>query len=158
MAYKKPQYPLKNGEDYIYPVTTGDQVILSDGSRLEKNGVVEAGRLNDAKEIALTGDVTGSVSFDGSNDVTIDTFISSTDLGFASVSHTHDDLVSSDCGNLTWGGDYTISASSRPDNKLHFGTGCLYRYNQPNNQYYSIYDSEKLSFSLSGSTLTITTK
>lgn len=34
MAYKKPQYPLKNGENYIYPITSVDQVVKSDGSRL----------------------------------------------------------------------------------------------------------------------------
>lgn len=34
MAYYKPQSPIKNGEDYIYPLTTVDQVMLDDGSRL----------------------------------------------------------------------------------------------------------------------------
>lgn len=33
MAYLKPQSPIKNGEDYIYPLTTHDQVILSNGNR-----------------------------------------------------------------------------------------------------------------------------
>ena len=33
MAYYKPQSPIKNGEDYIYPLTTYDQIITSDGSR-----------------------------------------------------------------------------------------------------------------------------
>ena len=40
MAYKKPQDPLTNNGFGIYPLTTADQVILSDGSRLEKNGAV----------------------------------------------------------------------------------------------------------------------
>lgn len=40
MAYKKPQNPLTNNGFGIYPLTTADQVILSDGSRLEKNGSV----------------------------------------------------------------------------------------------------------------------
>ena len=40
MAYKKPQDPLINNGFGIYPLTTADQVILSDGSRLEKNGSV----------------------------------------------------------------------------------------------------------------------
>ena len=40
MAYKKPQDPLTNNGFGIYPLTTADQVILSDGSRLEKNGSV----------------------------------------------------------------------------------------------------------------------
>ena len=40
MAYKKPQNPLTNNGFGIYPLTTADQVILSDGSRLEKNGAI----------------------------------------------------------------------------------------------------------------------
>lgn len=39
-VYYKPQSPIQSGEDFIYPITTADQVILSDGSRLEKNGAV----------------------------------------------------------------------------------------------------------------------
>ena len=73
MAYIKPNYPLKNGDNYLYPVTTADQVILSDGSRLEKDGKVVAGKLEETRIISLAGDVTGSVSFDGSNDVVINT-------------------------------------------------------------------------------------
>lgn len=33
MAYIKPQSPLKLGEDHIYPLTTYDQILMSDGSR-----------------------------------------------------------------------------------------------------------------------------
>ena len=33
MAYLKPQSPIKNGENYIYPLTMHDQIIMSDGSR-----------------------------------------------------------------------------------------------------------------------------
>lgn len=73
MAYIKPNYPLKNGDNYLYPVTTADQVILSDGSRLEKDGKVVAGKLEETRIISLAGDVAGSVSFDGSNDVVIKT-------------------------------------------------------------------------------------
>lgn len=43
MAYKKPQDPLTNKGFGIYPLTTADQVILSDGSRLEKNGQISIG-------------------------------------------------------------------------------------------------------------------
>ena len=39
MAYIKPQYPLKSGENYIYPPTTADQVIVGDGKRLSGVGV-----------------------------------------------------------------------------------------------------------------------
>lgn len=34
MPYLKPQNPIKLGEDYIYPLTTSDQVILNNGNRL----------------------------------------------------------------------------------------------------------------------------
>ena len=43
MAYKKPQDPLTNNGFGIYPLTTADQVILSDDSRLEKNGQISIG-------------------------------------------------------------------------------------------------------------------
>ena len=33
MLYLKPQSPIKNKENYIYPLTIYDQVILADGSR-----------------------------------------------------------------------------------------------------------------------------
>ena len=46
MAYKKPQDPLTNNGFGIYPLTTADQVILSDGSRLEKDGKINADKLN----------------------------------------------------------------------------------------------------------------
>lgn len=42
MAYKKPQNPLTNNGFGIYPLTTADQIILSDGSRLEKDGMIHA--------------------------------------------------------------------------------------------------------------------
>lgn len=38
MSYLKPQSPIKNGEDHIYPLTTIDQIIMEDGSRLGSNG------------------------------------------------------------------------------------------------------------------------
>lgn len=37
MAYLKPQSPLKNNDDYIHPLTTVDQIIMEDGSRLSNN-------------------------------------------------------------------------------------------------------------------------
>lgn len=40
MNYKKSQNPLMNNGFGIYPLTTADQIILNDGSRLEKNGSV----------------------------------------------------------------------------------------------------------------------
>ena len=35
MAFLKPQSPLAKGDDYFYPLTTADQVILKGGARLE---------------------------------------------------------------------------------------------------------------------------
>ena len=46
MAILKPQAPIMNGTDYIYPLTTGDQVGVHTGTdnarRLEVNGEVLA--------------------------------------------------------------------------------------------------------------------
>lgn len=42
MTYKKPQSPIMNGTDGIYPLTTADQVIKADGSRLEQGGKIVA--------------------------------------------------------------------------------------------------------------------
>lgn len=38
MAYLKPQSPVQKNSDYIYPLTTADQILRSDGTRLEKKG------------------------------------------------------------------------------------------------------------------------
>lgn len=40
MDYKKPQSTIVHGGAGIYPLTTADQVILADGSRLEKDGKI----------------------------------------------------------------------------------------------------------------------
>ena len=42
MNYKKPQSTIVQGNVGIYPLTTADQVILADGSRLEKDGKISA--------------------------------------------------------------------------------------------------------------------
>lgn len=55
MAYKKPQDPLTNNGFGIYPLTTADQVILADGSRLEKNGIVSANVATAANSEKLSG-------------------------------------------------------------------------------------------------------
>ena len=55
MAYKKPQNPLTNNGFGIYPLTTADQVILADGSRLEKNGIVSANVATAANSEKLDG-------------------------------------------------------------------------------------------------------
>lgn len=56
MDYKKPQSTLVQGGAGIYPLTTADQVILADGSRLEKDGQVHADVLGGKSlaEIMLT--------------------------------------------------------------------------------------------------------
>lgn len=78
------------------------------------------------------------------------------DVGAAAASHTHDSITSPDSLALTWGGDHMLSSTDRPDQKLHFGTNTLYRYNSSNSVYYPIHDDGNLTFSLSGTTLTIT--
>lgn len=45
MDYKKPQDTLVHGGIGLYPLTTADQVILSDGSRLEKAGKINVDKL-----------------------------------------------------------------------------------------------------------------
>ena len=42
----KPQKPIAIGDSYVYPVTAADQVIRSNGSKLEIDGIVDADRLN----------------------------------------------------------------------------------------------------------------
>ena len=78
------------------------------------------------------------------------------DVGAAAASHTHDSIMSPDCLALTWSGDHMLSSTDRPNQKLHFGDTTLYRYNSSNNSYYPIHDNGNLTFSLSGTTLTIT--
>jgi len=47
MAIIKPQSFLKQGDDEVCPITTADQIILADGSRLEKNGKIVADDLSE---------------------------------------------------------------------------------------------------------------
>lgn len=56
MAYLKPQSPIKNGGDHIYPLTTYDQIILSDGNRWDGNvttdkTLTQSGKAADAKSV-----------------------------------------------------------------------------------------------------------
>lgn len=117
MAYLKPQSPIKNGDDHVYPLTMADQVILADGSRLEQAGVVTAGKLSEPKTITLEGDVTGSVAFDGSGDVTIDATVSA-------ASSTKITTGGSEGQLLAVNADGTISPNSRTIASL--GTGATY--------------------------------
>ena len=63
MTYKKPQSPIMSGTDGIYPLTTADQIIKADGSRLEQGGKImadDSAKLGGrpAAAYALTADLT----------------------------------------------------------------------------------------------------
>lgn len=51
MNYKKPQSTLVQGGVGLYPLTTADQVILADGSRLEKDGKISADSASDSSKL-----------------------------------------------------------------------------------------------------------
>lgn len=51
MDYKKPQSTIVHGGAGIYPLTTADQVILADGSRLEKDGKIGADSAADSAKL-----------------------------------------------------------------------------------------------------------
>lgn len=65
MDYKKPQSTLVQGGAGIYPLTTADQVILSDGSRLEKDGRISAdSAANSANSAKLGGKSLAEIMLD----------------------------------------------------------------------------------------------
>lgn len=51
MDYKKPQSTIVHGGAGIYPLTTADQVILADGSRLEKDGKINVDSAADSSKL-----------------------------------------------------------------------------------------------------------
>ena len=51
MDYKKPQSTIMHGGAGIYPLTTADQVILADGSRLEKDGKINVDSAANASKL-----------------------------------------------------------------------------------------------------------
>ena len=55
MEYKKPQSTIIQGNVGIYPLTTADQVILADGTRLEKDGKINVDVANSANSAKLGG-------------------------------------------------------------------------------------------------------
>lgn len=148
MAYLKPQSPIKNGEDHVYPLTTYDQIIMSDGSRWD--GVV-----SDVTAVSAVNGQTGNVTLKAS------------DVGAAAASHSHDSLV--DAGTNSYAGYYDdpeygigIEIGYNATNGNVFD---LYRsgpgekiklYDEVGNQSGTIYTTGNLTFSLSGTTLTIT--
>lgn len=106
MAYTKPQYPLKNGDNYIYPVTTHDQILLDDGSRWD-------------------GDV-GVTSVNGETGAANLTY---SDVGAAAASHTHtvDSLSSIGTNPITSTANDTTANWREMDTCVCFysQTGCL---------------------------------
>lgn len=66
-VYYKPQSPIQSGEDFIYPLTTADQVILSDGSRLEKNGQISIGGGTVKTVSGIAPDSAGNVALGAAN-------------------------------------------------------------------------------------------
>lgn len=65
MAYLKPQSPLKHKDgDYFYPLTTADQIIMEDGSRLSAtlSSAVVAVDINDDGNVELRSYVISSIS------------------------------------------------------------------------------------------------
>ena len=55
VEYKKPQSTIIQGNVGIYPLTTADQVILADGTRLEKDGKINVDVANSADSAKLGG-------------------------------------------------------------------------------------------------------
>ena len=127
-------------EDHIHPMPSAADVGAASVEEVNtlKNSTVPTSRTINGK--ALSGDISLTYS----------------DVGAAAASHTHDSIMSPDCLALTWSGDHMLSSTDRPSQKLHFGDTTLYRYNSSNNAYYQIHDNGNLTFSLSGTTLTIT--
>lgn len=60
MAYLKPQSPIKNGQDHIYPLTTYDQIIMPDGSRW--NGESVGGSNKEWLDVNLEGATEGELA------------------------------------------------------------------------------------------------
>lgn len=105
--------------------------------------VKSATKLEAAKNIALTGDVTGSVSFDGSKDVSIDTTvtdISNVEAGVLGIAHGGTDATTAAEARTNLGvpyaGDYKVKTySSLPQINLTNGSETIESIatNLPNN-------------------------
>lgn len=57
MNYTKPQSPMYLGSTYIYPLTTTDQIVKSDGTRLKESDLVGGFYGIDPKKVISSGDV-----------------------------------------------------------------------------------------------------
>lgn len=93
MAYIKPQSPLTHGENFIYPITTHDQIVLPDGSRWD--GVSNKVSSVNGKEgaVVLTAQDVGAASIKVvQGTIWPADWHSSTKSGFAYV-----DEVTADC-------------------------------------------------------------
>ena len=172
---------LNNTESGIAPFTNSDMLgglpassylqVADFPQALTDAGVVKsiAGKMPNANgEITLVPADIGAATSEHTHDyvptsrtvngkaLSSDISLTYSDVGAAAASHTHDSIMSPDCLALTWSGDHMLSSTDRPSQKLHFGDTTLYRYNSSNNTYYQIHDNGNLTFSLSGTTLTIT--
>lgn len=172
---------LNNTESGVAPFTNSDMLgglpassylqVADFPQALTDAGVVKsiAGKMPNASgEITLVPADIGAATSEHTHDyvptsrtvngkaLSSDISLTYSDVGAASASHTHDSIMNPDCLALTWSGDHMLSSTDRPSQKLHFGENALYRYNSSNNTYYQIHDNGNLTFSLSGTTLTIT--
>ena len=163
---------LNNAESGTAPFTNSDMLgglpassylqVADFPQALTDAGVVKsvAGKTPNASgEIALVPADIGAVPTNrtvNGKALSSDISLTYSDIGAAAASHTHDSIMSPDCLALTWSGDHMLSSTDRPNQKLHFGDTTLYRYNSSNSTYYQIHDDGNLTFSLSGTTLTIT--
>lgn len=156
MAYIKPQYPLKNGDNYLYPVTTHDQILLDDGSRWDGDVGVKS---VDGK----TGAVTLDYPVDSVNGQTDAVMLTYSDVRAAAASHTHNGIVANSGAN-TWmfdddsngvGIQVGYNSSRGTFNIGNKGTGVSIWDSKEKNSG-TIYTTGNLTFSLSGTTLTIT--
>ena len=109
MAYLKPQSPIKNGEDYIYPLTTYDQVILENGNRWDgksdsnhdhEAADITSGKLSDDRlPFKYDYGAVDAVTTSGSLTVNFNKTFSSRPMVFVNYAKTGDN-VSGDLGAL----------------------------------------------------------
>lgn len=70
----KPQVPLRKNGMYIYPMTSADQIVLSDGSRLEKNGSIQVSKVQSCSEADHASDADTLGGKQASEFVSMDNF------------------------------------------------------------------------------------
>ena len=78
-AYLKPQSPILYKNDYIYPLTTYDQIILADGSRWDGTAVSNSRTINGhslSEDVVLTAEDLGNVVLKTGDTMTGNLYIS----------------------------------------------------------------------------------